>query len=76
MKAAVCDSAQVRKSRVILAGPEPLIEALTWHDVADEREWRLVDRRLQAMRKAGRLAYQKATINGVGGWRVLTKAAP
>lgn len=36
-----------------------------------DRSWRLIDRRLQAMRKAGRIVYAKATINRVGGWRVL-----
>lgn len=37
----------------------------------DEKEWRLIDRRLQAIRKAGRIKYEKATINGAGGWRVV-----
>lgn len=38
---------------------------------SDEKVWRLIDRRLQALRKAGVLKHERASLNGVGGWRVL-----
>lgn len=34
-------------------------------------EWRLIDRRLQAMRKTGVLKHDRASLGGVGGWCVL-----
>lgn len=34
-------------------------------------EWRLIDRRMQAMRKAGRLAYERTKGGGHGRWRVV-----
>jgi chorismate mutase len=36
----------------------------------NEQSWRLIDRRLQAMRKAGRIKYARASLSGVGGWSV------
>ena len=33
--------------------------------------WRLVDRRMQAMRKAGRLQYERTKGGGHGKWRVV-----
>ena len=34
-------------------------------------EWRIIDRRLQAMRKAGRLEYARKKGGGHGGWRII-----
>lgn len=34
-------------------------------------EWRLIDRRMQAMRKAGRLEYVRKKGGGPGGWQVV-----
>ncbi len=33
--------------------------------------WRLIDRRMQAMRKAGRLVYERTKDGGHGRWRVV-----
>ena len=33
-------------------------------------EWRLIDRRMQAMRKAGRLVYERPSDGGRAKWRV------
>ena len=33
--------------------------------------WRLIDRRMQAMRKAGKLAYERKKGGGHGRWRVV-----
>ena len=34
-------------------------------------EWRLIDRRMQTMRKAGRLAYERTRNGGHGRWLVI-----
>ena len=76
LDAAICDYVARRAGHPIYSS---VLEGIARRLAAANRvplqePWRLIDRRMQSLRKAGRLAYERKTGGGSGVWRVLQDA--
>jgi hypothetical protein len=45
------------------------------HETEKRKSWRVVDMRLQAMRKKGLIEFNRATRNDIGGWKLTEEQA-
>ena len=76
LDAAICDYVARRAGHPIYSS---VLEGIARRLAAANRvplqePWRLIDRRMQSLRKAGRLAYERKTGGGSGVWRVVAPA--